>query len=280
MLTLTNRELPERLQRLHQPPKQLFVKGELLPLLDRPCVGIVGSRKVSAYGRQVTERLARELAERGVVIVSGLALGVDSIAHQAALDAKGGTIAVLGGPVEDVSPASHRQLAKNIVEQGGAIVSEYPKGSMILRPNFVARNRIIAALSDVVLVTEAALKSGSLHTARFTIELGKDVLSVPGNITSVNSEGTNNLLRVGAQLVTSVDDILHALKLEPANQKLTRVGDTPAEQAILDLLQSGVSDGNELQQGSQLNIDIFNQTLTMLEINGKVRSLGANQWTL
>jgi DNA processing protein len=280
MLTLTNRELPERLQRLHQPPKQLFVEGDLPPLLDRPCVGIVGSRKVSAYGRQVTERLARELAERGVVIVSGLALGVDSIAHQAALDAKGGTIAVLGGPVEDVSPASHRQLAKNIVEQGGAIVSEYPTGSMNLRPNFVARNRIIAALSDVVLVTEAALKSGSLHTARFTIELGKDVLAVPGNITSVNSEGTNNLLRVGAQIVTTVDDILHALKLEPANQKLTRVGDTPAEQMIIDLLHGGVSDGNELQQGSQLNIDVFNQTLTMLEINGKVRSLGANQWSL
>jgi DNA processing protein len=280
MLMLSSTQLPTRLQRLPQPPKQLYVQGSLDELLARPCVGIVGSRKLTHYGRQVTEKLARELAAQGITVISGLALGVDSVAHQAALDGRGGTIAVLPGSVEEVYPSSHRPLAANIREQGGALVSEYPKGTPTLLGNFVARNRIIAGLSDVLLVTEAALKSGSLHTARFALEQGKDVLAVPGNITSVTSEGTNNLIRVGAGLVTCVDDVLRALKLEPQSTKTQITGDTEAEQVIIDLLCRGVSDGNELQQSSQLSIEVFNQSLTMLEINGKVRSLGANQWSL
>lgn len=280
MLTLKPAELPKRLQRIAQPPKQLFVEGDLEPLLERPCVGIVGSRKVTTYGRQVTASFARELAAQGVIVVSGLALGVDSTAHQAALDGGGGTIAVLPGSVEDVYPASHRQLARDIIRQGGALVSEYPKGTATLRPNFVARNQIIAGLSDVLLVTEAALKSGSLHTARFALEQGKDVLAVPGNITSETSEGTNNLLKAGAKLVTSVDDVLHALGLERSAAKLAVSGDTEAEQLIIDLLRAGVSDGEALQLKTELPITIYNQSLTMLEIQGKIRALGGNHWSL
>jgi DNA processing protein len=123
MLTLKSKDIPERLRRIAQPPKLLFVEGDLAPLLERPCVGIVGSRKVSNYGRQVTEQLARELAAQGLIIVSGLALGVDSIAHQASLDAGGGTIAVLPGSVEEVYPSTHRPLARSILEKGGAFVS-------------------------------------------------------------------------------------------------------------------------------------------------------------
>jgi DNA processing protein len=280
MLTLKTADLPPRLQQISSPPQQLFVRGELTPLLGRPCVGIVGSRKVSSYGRQVTERLARELAGQGVIVVSGLALGIDSLAHRAALDAGGGTIAVLPGSVEEVYPSSHRQLASEIVDRGGALVSEYPKGTPTLRANFIARNRLIAGLSDVLLVTEAALKSGSLHTARFALEQGKDVLAVPGSITSETSEGTNNLLRAGAALVTSVDDVLQALKLEPsANEKMIK-GDTEAEQMIIDLLRTGVSDGHELQLQSELPITLYNQSLTMLEIKGLVRPTGANHWSL
>jgi DNA processing protein len=135
-------------------------------------------------------------------------------------------------------------------------------------------------LSDVLLVTEAALKSGSLHTARFALEQGKDVLAVPGNITSATSEGTNNLLRAGAALVTGVDDVLRALKLEPTANKTVITGDSEAEQTIIELLRSGISDGNELQVQSELPITIYNQSLTMLEIQGKIRPMGANHWSL
>jgi DNA processing protein len=281
MLTLNTATIPPQLQRLPQPPKQLFVEGDLTSLLDKPCVGIVGSRKVSPYGREVTRRLATDLAKSGVVIVSGLALGVDSIAHQAALDAGRYTIAVLPSPLETVYPASHRNLAKTITERGGALVTEYTPGTPALRHNFIARNRIIAGLSNALLVTEAALKSGSLHTARFALEQGIDVFAVPGNITSETSEGTNNLLRAGAQVATCAQDILRELHISGAQvQQALALGDNAEEQAILDMLAQGISDGNELHALSKLRIEQFNQALTMLEINGKIRSLGANHWSL
>jgi len=279
MLTLRNSQIPSRLLRLAQPPAQLYVDGELAPLLGRPCVGIVGSRKVSAYGRAVTERFARELAAQGIVIVSGLALGVDSIAHQAALDAGGLTIAVLPSSVNEVYPSSHRVLAKQIVNREGALVSEYVDGTPAFKENFIARNRIIAGLSNALVVTEAALKSGSLHTARFALEQGIDVFAVPGNITSVTSEGANNLIKSGAMPVTDVNDILSRLKIKPVTLALP-LGDNDAEQVIIDQLLAGVSEGNELQQLSGLPIDVFGQTLTMLELNGKIRAIGNNNWSL
>lgn len=279
MLTLNPVSIPERLQRLPQPPKQLFVQGYLEALLESPCVAIVGSRKVSTYGRQVTEQFARVLAERGVTIISGLAFGVDSIAHRAALEAGGKAIAVLPTPLDRIYPASHRQLATDLLEQGGALVTEYASDDDTYPSSFVARNRLIAGLADATLIPEAALKSGSLHTARFTLELGKDVLAVPGNITSPVSEGTNNLVRVGATPITSVDDLLFALKL-PANAPQKPKGQTPAEQTILDLLAAGISDGAELLQRSRLAVESFNQSLTMLEIKGIIRNLGTNHWSL
>lgn len=280
MLTLTNTSIPSRLKVIDSPPKVLYVEGDLEATLLSPVVAIVGSRKVSGYGREVTKRLATELAEQGITIISGLAFGVDSIAHQAALDAGGRTIAVLPSPLESIYPASHRQLAKHIVEQGGALVTEYPVGTQTYPGNFVARNRIIAGLADVTLITEAALKSGSLHTARFALNAGRDVLAVPGTITSPTSEGTNNLIKRGATPVTSVDDVLFSLGLDPSSQKTAPRGSNEAEQAILNLLQGGVSDGAELQAKSGLAIEQFNQHLTMLEITGKIRSLGANRWSL
>lgn len=280
MLTLTEDQLPERIRTIATPPKQLYTEGDLLALLDMPTVAIVGSRKVSPYGREITKRLATELAEQGVGIISGLAFGVDSIAHQAALEAGGKTIAVLPSPLEAVYPTSHRELARRIVERGGALVSEYGPGSQVYKGNFVARNRLIAGLADATLITEAALKSGSLHTARFALEDGREVLAVPGNITSDTSEGTNNLLKRGATPVTSVDDILFSLGIDHTATKTAPMGSNEAEQAILDLLSQGIHDGTELQIKSGLAIEQFNQHLTMLEINGQVRSLGANQWSL
>lgn len=280
-LKSTDKRFPESLRHIPGAPKELYVAGKSLPeLLKRPRVAIVGSRKISPYGKAVTAQLASDLAGQGIVIVSGLAFGVDAAAHQAALEAGGGAIAVLPTPLSKIYPASNRQLAETILKQGGALVSEYALDSEVFKTNFVARNRLIAGLADAVLITEAALKSGSLHTARFALEQGKDVLTVPGNITSETSEGANNLIKAGAHLVTSYLDVLHVLGLKDKAEHKTVKGGTETEQALLDLLTSGVSDGEKLQRQSGLDISTFNQTLTMLEITGKVRSLGANNWTI
>jgi len=275
------RDLTEVLQHIPSPPGHLFVKSTNLPdLLQRPRVAIVGSRKISAYGKAVTSSLASELARAGIVIVSGLALGVDGLAHRAALEAGGLTIAVLPGSLADIYPASHRQLADRIASQGGALVTEYPPGAHTYPGNFIARNRLISGISQAVLITEAAQKSGSLHTARFALEQGKDVLAVPGNITSPMSAGTNNLIRSGAAPVTCAADIFMELGIKPPVQKAVPKGSNPDEQAVLDLIYKGIAGGAELQRQSGLDIQKFNQTLTMLEITGKIHSPGANQWSL
>lgn len=271
---------PLALKHISGAPKELFVAGNLDELLARPRVAIVGSRRVTAYGRSVTTRLSAELAKQGIVIISGLALGVDAIAHRAAVEAGGLTLAVLPGPIEQIYPSSHTALAKQIVESGGALVSEFPDGTPAFRWNFIARNRIVTALCDTLLITEAAEKSGTLHTAKFALEQGKDVLAVPGNITSELSKGTNNLIKTGASPVTSVDDVLHALNLKPAIKARRVKGETDAEQLLIDLLAKEIRDGAELLEQSNLEVGEFNQTLTMLELSGKVRSLGANNWSL
>jgi DNA processing protein len=250
-------------------------------LLERPKVAIVGSRNVTPYGRQVTWQLATKLAEQGITIISGLALGVDSIAHRAALETQGLTLAVLPGPVDVVAPASHRNLAEKILEQGGALVSEYPSGTFAAKQNFIARNRIVIGLADALLITEAAEKSGSLHTARFALEQGKEVMAVPGNITSPTSVGTNNLLKAGAVPITSYLDVLHALRLEDHRTPAHKVrGRSAEEQKILDLLLRGITDGEQLLRHCELDPSAFNSVLTMLEIGGKIRSLGGNQWSV
>lgn len=281
-LVRRSKAFPESLRQIACPPQQLFHRGaSLTELLIRPRLAIVGSRSLSTYGRQVTARLARELAEQGIVIVSGLALGVDAIAHQAALDAGGLTIAVLPSPVDHPYPAINANLAERIVAQGGALVSEYPDDSFAFKTNFVARNRLVAGLSQAVLITEAALKSGSLHTARFALEQGKDVLAVPGNINSPVSVGTNNLIKAGAIPVTDYNDVLHAMDLRPHHTKPKDIkGRNANEQTVIDLIIQGNDDGDELLKKSQLSISDFNQVMTMLEIGGKIRCLGNNQWSL
>ena len=281
-LSIHNNAYPSKLRNIPAPPKELFYLGaEPSEWLNRPKVAIVGSRGVTPYGKQVTTRLAGELAERGVVIISGLALGVDGLAHEATLEAGGTTIAVLPCGLDQIYPSSHTQLARRILEQGGTLISEYEAGMPGLKQNFIARNRIVSALSDALLITEAAEKSGTLHTAKFALEQGVDVLAVPGNITSPTSVGTNNLIRAGAACITSVEDILHALGAShlPA-EPVRRRGDTAEEQAILDLLYSGVSDGHELLVQVGQPADQFTTTLTMLELSGKVRALGNNHWGL
>lgn len=281
-ITLSTSDVPEKLRNIPSPPNQLFILGnDVKELLERPCVTVVGSRKVSAYGRAVTLGLAGELAKAGIVIISGLALGVDSLAHKAALDAGGLTIAVLPSGVETVYPPSHQGLAMQILQHGGALISEYPDGEPAYREHFIARNRIASGLGDALLITEAAEKSGTLHTANFALEQGKPVLAVPGNIISPTSVGTNNLIKAGATPVTSVQDVFQALGLEFAEKKKSAPrASNPNEQILLDLLFAGVADGTELLDQSALGVSLFNQTLTLLEIRGQIRPLGNNRWAL
>lgn len=278
---ITDDGYPERVRQMADPPKRLYVRGEnIASILQRPKVAVVGSRKVTPYGKSATLELVGELARAGVVIVSGLAIGIDGIAHRAALEAGGLTIAVLPTSIEQIYPASHTNLAQQIVQQGGALCSEYAPSDPIYKTNFLARNRIVAALADVLLVTEAAQKSGTLHTARFALEQGKDVMAVPGNINSPTSVGTNNLLKSGASVASCAEDVFHILGVQPEAHKITPQRGNPHEQQIIELLSQGIGDGAALMAASGLQAPVFNQALTMLEISGAIRALGNNTWAL
>lgn len=280
-LKLSGRQLDGILSSLEPRPAQLFWNG--LPpdlVIQRPRAAIVGSRKATAYGRTVTQQLATSLAESGVVVISGLAFGVDSCAHRAALAVNGCTMAVLPTPLDNIAPASHTQLADQIARGGGALVSEYPSGARIFKQNFIARNRIVAALCDVLIITEAARNSGSLHTARFALEQGKTVMAVPGNINSLASEGCNNLIKSGAVPVTSADDIFFALKLQPAGKKSSKApSGSPQQQKLFELIAGGTSDQEELVSAAKMPPAEVSSILTSLELGGYIRPAGAGHWT-
>jgi DNA processing protein len=261
-------------------PKTLYFVGTL-PTDRQPVVAMVGTRKPTSYGKEVTFNLAYKLAEKGVVIVSGLALGVDAIAHKGALDAGGTTIAVLANGLDSIYPATHRQLAQRIVANGGALISEYPPGTLARDFQFLARNRIVSGLSNAVVVTEAASRSGTLATVAHALEQNREVFAVPGNITSPMSVGPNRLIQQGAHPVTTVEDILRVIAPDLVTAQTTlNLGTNPAERMLIDLLRSGIRNGDALQQASALDASTFSQTLTMLEIQGLIRGLGGNQWTV
>lgn len=263
-----------------KPPKKLHYIGKI-PAGRVKSVAIVGSRKPTAYGKEVTYQLSYDLASRGIIIVSGLALGVDALAHQAALDAGGTTIAVLGGGLGSIYPAANRRLAENIVAKGGALISEYPPEAEARGYQFLERNRIVSGLSDMVVVTEAAARSGTLSTVGHALDQGKEVGAVPGNITSPMSIGCNQIIRRGAQVILSFEDVLNIIDPSRAPEQTALIlGANPAETAIIELLKVGVRDGDELLRKSGLEPSEFSTTLTMLEINGVVRPLGGNQWML
>lgn len=261
-------------------PEKLYFIGNL-PEKRIPTVAIVGTRKPTAYGREVTYKIASDLARKGIIIVSGMALGVDGIAHQAALDAGGKTIAVVGNGVDIIYPATHRNLARDILAKGGAIISEYEPGTEARSFQFLYRNRIVSGLSDAIVITEAAIRSGTISTAMHALEQGREVFVVPGNITSPLSAGCNNLIKQGAHPITSADDVIEIIApdlLRP--QSLLPLGNNPIESKIISLLQSGIRNGDELQKMSDIEIVKFSQTISIMEISGTIRALGGNQWTL
>lgn len=207
VITRQDEDYPDKLRNIYDPPQILYVQGNK-QILKEKSIAIVGSRMGSPYGRKIAEKFAYELAKKNMVVLSGLASGIDSCAHKGALKAEGKTIAVLGNGLDRIYPTENQNLAKEILAKGGAILSEYVIGTKPLKMNFPKRNRIMSGMSDGVLVIEAKQKSGSLITVDFALEQGKEVYAVPGNITSITSEGTNELLKQGAKIVTKVEDII------------------------------------------------------------------------
>lgn len=261
-------------------PKRLYFMGDI-PTTRQPSVAIVGSRKPTSYGKEITHQIAYDLAQRGVIIISGLALGVDSIAHRAALEAHGTTLAVLANGLPTIYPSAHTALAQQIIHHHGAIISEYPTGTPPMPFRFLERNRLVSGLADAIIITEAAARSGTLNTAAHALEQGKDIFVVPGNITSPMSAGTNALLKQGASPVTSSDDILEIIAPELLRpQVVLPLGQTPLESNIIALLQQGIRSGDEIQQHLKIAANDFSVTLTTMELNGVIRSLGSNRWTL
>lgn len=261
-------------------PKKLHYIGTL-PETRQITVAIVGTRRPSSYGKETTHSLSYDLASRGVVIVSGLALGVDAIAHKAALDAGGKTIAILGNALPNISPVTNRSLGESIIKQGGAIISEYEKGSRVYPSNFLERNRIVSGLADAVVITEATARSGTLNTAAHALEQGKELFVVPGPITSPLSAGCNALLKQGAHVVTSYQDILEIIAPDLLqSQTSLPLGQNELETAILQAIANGMRDGEAILKAVGVSSTEFATALTMLELAGSIRALGANQWTI
>jgi len=261
-------DYPALLRAIHDPPASLWLRaGSALAPLHGTCVAVVGARACSGYGRTVARMLGRELAAAGAVVVSGMARGVDAEAHRGALDGNGPTIAVLGCGVDRDYPAAHGELARRIVAGGGAVVSEYEPGIEPAPWRFPARNRVIAGLSRAVVVVEARERSGALITADFGLEEGRDVLAVPGEITSALSIGVNALIRHGAVPVTGTGDVLEAVGLEPP------VRDVPVDGPpglVLEALAAGAAGIDEISRRSGLDAAAVAASLAALELDGRV----------
>jgi len=279
-----NPSYPKLLNSLYQPPFLLYSKG--LASTEELSLAVVGARKFSSYGRQVVEQLVGEVA-KNMTIVSGLALGIDALAHQAAINNGGRTIAVLGSGLDKQSiyPSSNRYLAEKIVASGGQLLSEFPPGTPPLKHHFPLRNRIISGLSRATLVIEAAIKSGSLITAYQALEQGREVFAVPGSIYSPLSEGTNQLIKQGATAITCGEDIIAALDLGDLSQYIEKHAKTktlpdlnPVEVAVLELLSREAKHIELIIAESKLSTSQISSTLTLLEIKGLAQNVGGMQY--
>ena len=271
LVTKFDDNYPAKLKDLPDSPTFLFCRGDL-SLFNRASLAVVGSRKPSAYGKYATEKIVKDVSAGGVVIVSGLAYGVDSIAHRKCLEVGGKTIAVLGSGLNAVYPQEQQGLADEIAKKG-LMVSEYTPYKRATKYSFPQRNRIIAGLSDGVLITEASIKSGTLHTKEYALDYGRNVYAVPGNIDSPLSELTNDIIKTGqAQCVTKAEDILQDFEIDrKISEKSLQL--SIEEQAIVDLLSDGMKEMDFLTKNSGLSINMFNSTLTTLEIRGIINRL-------
>ncbi len=272
-LTLNDKNYPKLLAQIPNPPFVLYIVGKVD--FDLPSIGIVGTRKITNYGREVTELFTSELSMAGFTIVSGLALGVDAQAHRSAIESKGKTIAVLGCGVDCVTPLENETLYNSIVKGYGAVVSEYPLGHPPTMGSFLSRDRIIAGLSQGILVTEGAEDSGALITADYAFKFKRPVFAVPGPITSTLSKGPFKLISKGAKLVTSSQDILEELKIKSPKLKVQNKINkgTKEELIILSLLENESLHFDEIVRQSKINSSKLGSILSLMEVKGLVKSL-------
>lgn len=269
---LESKDFPKLLQEIPDPPKRLYYRG-LLPDEDAKLLVVVGSRKFTQYGKDVTEKLISGLAGSNISIVSGLALGIDGIAHKAAIENNLHTVAVLGSGLSPsvIYPSAHKHLADRILDSGGCLLSELPPETKAAQHTFPKRNRIAAGMSHAVLIIEAVEKSGTLITAKLGMEYNRDVLTVPGSINSVNSFGPHYLIKNGAIPITNVDDLLVALEMEPGTQQTLYIEDlNPEQKAVYDLIIEPL-EREQLIQKSPLPIQKMNVILSSLELRGIIR---------
>jgi len=271
-----DKDYPESLKNIYAPPVVLYVKGTILPQ-DDIAIAIVGSRLASFYGLQQAERLGFELASRGITIVSGLARGIDSASHRGALKAKGRTIAILGSGLAHIYPEEHKALAEEI-SRNGAVISEFPMRTIPDKGNFPKRNRIISGLSLGVVVVEAAERSGALITSDIALEEGREVFAVPGKVDSITSKGTNRLIKQGAKLAETVDDILEELDLKigsclnEGKELIAPILDK-SESLVYNLLSNQPRHIDDLAEAVNIGIGEISRVLFYLEIKRLVRQL-------
>ena len=278
-LTLTDRSYPPLLKEIYDAPVILYIQGNA-EALKVNSLSVVGSRKYTIYGKRIVRELVKSCVNGGLSIVSGLALGIDGEAHRMALENNGVTVAVLGCGLDRIYPSSHQNLAYEIIEKSGAIVSEYSPGTPALQFNFPARNRIIAGLSLGTLVIEAGEKSGTLITAECALEYNREVFAVPGNINNDSSLGTNILIQKGAKLVLSAEDIFSELPIEAKRSHIRAkemMPETEEEKIILEILKEEKL-VDAIVAESKMNIIALNGALTMMEMKGMVENVGGGRY--
>ena len=274
-------DYPSRLKEIYDYPPVLYVRGSLLPE-DEWCLAVVGTRRATVYGRQVTEEIVTDLAQNKITIVSGLAKGIDSVAHSSALDAGGRTIAVFASGLDTVYPSENAELARRIIRQG-ALVSEYPLGTRPRAENFPRRNRIMSGLSLGVLVVEANESSGAMITAHMALEQNREVFAIPGNILSPSSRGTNHLIQEGAKLVRSYTDILEELNLTTVARQMEMkeiIPSSDTEALLLKELSAEPAHIDEVCRSSGLPAATVSSTLAMMELKGLVKQAGTMSYVL
>ncbi|MFA5107704.1 MAG: DNA-processing protein DprA [Patescibacteria group bacterium] len=273
---------PPLLKEIYHPPTTLYYIGSLANA-GQYVLSVVGTRKPSTYGLRITDDLVTATAQRGVIIVSGLAYGIDARAHAAALAAGGKTWAVMASGLDRIYPAAHRALAEKIVATGGALISDYPPGTEPLKQHFPARNRIIAGLSLGTLIIEAPDKSGALITANFALDYNREVLAVPGQVYTPSAVGTNRLIKQGAKVVTEAADILEIFGLADTNNAPKNSRYQPANEAerrVLDLLRAGPQTVDQICEKCKLGISTMNSTLSFLEMSGAIIQLEPQTYAL
>lgn len=278
----TNKNYPKQLLQIENHPKKIYAIGNI-ELLQNKAIAIVGTRKNTEYGEKYTKKFASQISKAGITIISGLALGIDSIAHQNSMQKQGRTIAVIGSGFENIYPEENIKLFNEIIKNKGCIISEYPPKTEVKMSNFPTRNRIIAGISSGVLVVEAKFRSGSSITAKDAFNQKKPVFCLPNQIGIKTGVGTNNLIKIGAKLVTNVNEILLEI-----NEKLIEEIDEKEEQNttkqikkeyqnIYKILEKGPIEINELSKKLKENITQINQKLTMMEIEGLIETITGNQ---